>query len=290
MNSTICQSNANVLKSKTVNDVNDGSNIVCFSYGKDVIMLSYEKCVVRYALFVDSRVKRALFTSPIAAKSRNLGATSVVAKSRFSVAKTPTATNKVSSSSSLSPESSQSGPLRNYMKNKIATSKKWQKLFEHQPSLIGHPRVKPHSQHLVCQKAVLVLELTQKHWLPLRNSGCSKHMTGNLQLLRNFIEKYMGTIRFGNDHFAEITRYGDYVQVNLMICHVYYVKGLRHNLFLVGQFCEVDLKVAFRSNTCYVRNLEGEDLVTGSRDSNLVGSLDHSMYEAQDQWHKRFKQ
>ncbi|GJS49937.1 retrovirus-related pol polyprotein from transposon TNT 1-94 [Tanacetum coccineum] len=34
------------------------------------------------------------------------------------------------------------------------------------------------------------------------DSGCSKHMTGNLQLLRNFIEKFIGTARFGNDHFA----------------------------------------------------------------------------------------
>ncbi|GJW73415.1 retrovirus-related pol polyprotein from transposon TNT 1-94 [Tanacetum coccineum] len=53
------------------------------------------------------KVKRALFTSPVGAKSRNLGATSIVAKSRFNVAKTPIATNKVSSASSLSPESSQ---------------------------------------------------------------------------------------------------------------------------------------------------------------------------------------
>ncbi|GJR12946.1 hypothetical protein Tco_0795598 [Tanacetum coccineum] len=34
--------------------------------------------------------------------------------------------------------------------------------------------------------------------------GCSKHMTGNLQLLRNFVEKFMGTVRFGNDHFAAV--------------------------------------------------------------------------------------
>ncbi|GKE68631.1 hypothetical protein Tco_1526703, partial [Tanacetum coccineum] len=66
--------------------------------------------------------------------------------------------------------------------------------------------------------------------------GCSKHMTGNLQLLRNFVEKFMGTVRFGNDHFAAITSYGDYVKGNLTIFHVYYVEGLRHNLFSVGQF------------------------------------------------------
>ncbi|GJV22797.1 retrovirus-related pol polyprotein from transposon TNT 1-94 [Tanacetum coccineum] len=42
------------------------------------------------------------------------------------------------------------------------------------------------------------------------DSGCSKHMTGNLQLLRNFIEKFMGIVLFGNDHFIAITGYGDY--------------------------------------------------------------------------------
>ncbi|GJR43815.1 hypothetical protein Tco_1311918 [Tanacetum coccineum] len=60
-------------------------------------LLSHEKCVAGYALSRNSSVKRALFTTLIASKSKNLGATYVVAKSRLSVAKTPTATNKVSS-------------------------------------------------------------------------------------------------------------------------------------------------------------------------------------------------
>ncbi|GJS40449.1 hypothetical protein Tco_0565492 [Tanacetum coccineum] len=79
----------------------------------------------------------------------------------------------------------------------------------------------------------------------------------------------MGTVCFGNDPFAAIIGYGYYVQGNLTICHVYYVEGLGHNLFSIGQFCDGDLEVAFRSNTCYVWNLEGDDLITGSRDSNL---------------------
>ncbi|GJY27474.1 retrovirus-related pol polyprotein from transposon TNT 1-94 [Tanacetum coccineum] len=145
------------LNTKTVDAVNDCSNIVCASYGKDVFLLSYEKSVARYALSRDFKVKRALFTTPIATKSKNLKATFVVAKSRLSVAKTPTATNKV-------------------------------------------------------------IQLV--FWIV--NSGCSKNMT-----------------------------------------------GLGHNLFLVGQFCEGDLEVAFHSNTCYVWNLEGDDLLTSSRDSNL---------------------
>ncbi|GJR57866.1 retrovirus-related pol polyprotein from transposon TNT 1-94 [Tanacetum coccineum] len=140
--SNVCETNASVSNSKTVNAVNDGSTIVCVSCGKDVFLLSHEKCVACYALSRNSNVKRALFTTPIAARSKNLGATSIVAKSRLSV---------------------------------IAINK--------------------------------VIQLI----LWIVDSRCLKHMTGNLQLLRNFIERFMGTVRFENDHFAVIIGYGDYV-------------------------------------------------------------------------------
>ncbi|GJU08879.1 hypothetical protein Tco_1125309 [Tanacetum coccineum] len=52
-------------------------------------------------------------------------------------------------------------------------------------------------------------------------------------------------------------------------CRVYYVEGLGHNLFSVGQFCDSNLEVAFRQHTCFIRNLEGVDLLTGSRGNNL---------------------
>nr|GFB96768.1 integrase, catalytic region, zinc finger, CCHC-type, peptidase aspartic, catalytic [Tanacetum cinerariifolium] len=87
------------------------------------------------------------------------------------------------------------------------------------------------------------------------DSGCTKHMTGNLKLLCNFIEKFLGTVRFGNDQFALILGYGDLVQGNVTINRVYYVEGRNHNLFLVGQFCDADLEVAFKKSTCFVRDL-----------------------------------
>ncbi|GJW33081.1 hypothetical protein Tco_0053113 [Tanacetum coccineum] len=141
MNLNVSDSKKNVLKVKIVNAVHDGSNLVCVSCGKDVFMISHDKCVAYYALSPNSRVKRSLFTSHVAAKSSKLRATSIVVKSRFNVATPPKATNRVSS--------------------------------------------------------------------------------------------------------------------------------LGHNLFSVGKFCDGDLEVAFRSNTCFVRNLEGEDILTGSRESNL---------------------
>ncbi|GKC05116.1 retrovirus-related pol polyprotein from transposon TNT 1-94 [Tanacetum coccineum] len=62
-------------------------------------------------------------------------------------------------------------------------------------------------------------------------------MTGNLKLLSNFVEKFL-------------------------------VEGLNHNLFSVGRFYDADLKVAFRKSTCYICDLKGNDLLTGSRGTN----------------------
>ncbi|GJW38678.1 retrovirus-related pol polyprotein from transposon TNT 1-94 [Tanacetum coccineum] len=86
---------------------------------------------------------------------------------------------------------------------------------------------------------------------------------------------YSGTVRFGNDQIARIMRYGDYQLGNIIISRIYYVEGLGHNLFYVGQFCDADLEVAFQKNTYYIRNLEGVDLLSGYRDTNLyIISLD----------------
>nr|GFB87724.1 hypothetical protein [Tanacetum cinerariifolium] len=65
------------------------------------------------------------------------------------------------------------------------------------------------------------------------DSGCLKHMTGNLKLLINFVEKFLGTVKIGNGQIAQILGYGD-------------------------------LK-----STCYIRNLKGNDLLTGSRGTDL---------------------
>nr|GEZ19785.1 integrase, catalytic region, zinc finger, CCHC-type, peptidase aspartic, catalytic [Tanacetum cinerariifolium] len=99
--------------------------------------------------------------------------------------------------------------------------------------------------------------------------GCSKHMTGNRALLTNFVEKFFGTVRFGNNDFKVIAGYGDVDIGSMTIKKVYYVKGLGHNLFSVGQFYDKGLEVAFRKSTCFVRNEDGVDLLTGARSSNL---------------------
>ncbi|GKE64576.1 retrovirus-related pol polyprotein from transposon TNT 1-94, partial [Tanacetum coccineum] len=101
------------------------------------------------------------------------------------------------------------------------------------------------------------------------DSGCSKHMTGDRSQLTNFVNKFLGTVKFENDHVAKILGYGDYYIGNVTISRVYYVEGLRHNLFSVRQFCDSILEVTFRQHTCFICNLEGVDLLIGSRGNNL---------------------
>nr|GEX08280.1 integrase, catalytic region, zinc finger, CCHC-type, peptidase aspartic, catalytic [Tanacetum cinerariifolium] len=101
------------------------------------------------------------------------------------------------------------------------------------------------------------------------DSRCSKNMTGNLKLLINFVEKFLGTVKFRNDQITPILGYGDLVQGAATPKRVYYVEGLNHNLFSVDQFCDADLEVAFWKSTCYIRDLKGNDLLISSRGTDL---------------------
>nr|GEY12808.1 retrovirus-related Pol polyprotein from transposon TNT 1-94 [Tanacetum cinerariifolium] len=72
-----------------------------------------------------------------------------------------------------------------------------------------------------------------------------------------------------NDHMAKIMGYRDDQIMNVTISRLYYVERFRYNLFFVRQFCDSNLEVAFCQHTCFIRNLEGVDLLTGSRGNNL---------------------
>ncbi|GJS30514.1 putative ribonuclease H-like domain-containing protein [Tanacetum coccineum] len=267
---------ANVISNKEnvidvdVANASKAKTLLCVSCMQNVFIPCHDKYLAKLKLNVRSNIRRTFFTNSRTSKSsettfvapktrfseketqsKTLDTTSVVSKSKIDVESASKAKDKVSSASRIKKRNLRDKPLNTFIKNKIRTSRIWQKWFESQPNVIWTP--------------VSVVQIV----LWVVDSGCSKHMTGDRSLLRNFIEKFMGTVRFGNDNFAAITGYGDYIHGNITICHVYYVEGLGHNLFSVGQFCDGDLEVAFRSNTCYVRNLEGDDLLTGGRESNL---------------------
>ncbi|GJT79078.1 integrase, catalytic region, zinc finger, CCHC-type containing protein [Tanacetum coccineum] len=136
------------------------------------------------------------------------------------------------------------------------------------PKVLPTKQWKPTGRLLPLGRQCPLVRLLQiVHWY--LDTGCSKHYVGECSQLRIAVKKFIGTVRFGNDHFGAIMGYGEYFIGDSVISMVYYVEGLGHNLFSVGQFCDSDLEVAFRKHTCFVRDLEGVDLIKGSRGTNL---------------------
>lgn len=105
-------------------------------------------------------------------------------------------------------------------------------------------------------------------------------MTGDRSRLLNYVDKFIGTVRFGNDQIASIVGYGDYKMGDTIISRVYYVEGLGHNLLSVGQFCDGGLEVAFRQHSCHIRNMDKVDLLQGSRSTNLYSISLNDMMSA----------
>ncbi|GJS81224.1 retrovirus-related pol polyprotein from transposon TNT 1-94 [Tanacetum coccineum] len=104
--------------------------------------------------------------------------------------------------------------------------------------------------------------------------------TGNLKLSHSILSGSLWeTVRFGNHHVCCNSWLWSRQWGNIIDCKVVVsmVEGLGHNLFSVEQFCDSDLEVAFRRNTCLVRNLEGVDMLKGNRTTNLYTINLHEM-------------
>ncbi|GJZ08227.1 retrovirus-related pol polyprotein from transposon TNT 1-94 [Tanacetum coccineum] len=237
----------------SLNSRTSNVNAVCATCGKCVFNSNHDACVSKFLKDVNARTKKPNVVPISTRKPKSQANKSVATPHKKTVASESTITNSKSYYRML------------YKK----TNKAWKWWIAQQ-----------------CPSAYTWVPKTKRKWVPkVRNesvtkkivqlilfivdSGCTKHMTGNLSLLCNFVEKYLGTVRFGNDQFAPILGYGDLVQGNITIKRVYYVEGLNHNLFSVGQFCDADLEVAFRKSTCFVRDLQGNDLLTGNRGTDL---------------------
>nr|GEZ54848.1 hypothetical protein [Tanacetum cinerariifolium] len=239
------------LNSRTLND-----NAVCATCNKCLVDSNHFACVTKMLNDVHARTKKLNVVPISTRKPKNQANKSMATPSKRKVA---------SKSTKQKPQSY----FRVLYEN---TNKAW-KLWIERQSPSGYkwvPKAKMQWDPIchLFHRLLTLLQIVQLI-LFIVDSGCTKHMTGNLKLLCNFVEKFLGTVRFGNDQFAPILGYGDLVQGNDTINRVYYVEGLNYNLFSVGQFCDADLEVAFRKSTCFVRDLHGNDLLTSNRGSDL---------------------
>ncbi|GJS84781.1 retrovirus-related pol polyprotein from transposon TNT 1-94 [Tanacetum coccineum] len=247
----------NISYKRTV--INSNSNTSCKTCNKCLISVNLDQCVVRYGMFV----KQSLATKVWRVKQ---------------VKQVWKATGKLFTTighqwrptGRLLPLGDQ-WPLTRNTPPKVLPTKQWKPtgrllLLGRQCPLVRSTALKSDCMPADPQETIaLVVQIV----LWYLDSGCSKHMTRDRSRLRNFMKKFIGTVRFGNDHFGAIMGYGNYVIGDSVISKVYYVNGLGHNLFSIGQFCDSNLEVAFKKHTCFVRDLDGVDLIKGSRGTNL---------------------
>ncbi|GJW58214.1 retrovirus-related pol polyprotein from transposon TNT 1-94, partial [Tanacetum coccineum] len=218
----------------SLNSITLNVNVVCATCGKCMFNSNHDACVSKYLNDVNARTKKPKVVPISTRKPKSQANKSIATYRKKIVASESTTTNSKSYYRML------------YEK----TSKAWKWwIAQHCPS--GYkwvPKTKmkwvPKVRNETVKKRVSfaidnasrITNIVQLI-LFIIDSGCTKHMTGNLSLLCNFVEKYLGTVHFGNDQFAPILGYGDLV--------------------------------AFWKSTCFVRDLQGNDLLTGNRGSDL---------------------
>ncbi|GJW23112.1 hypothetical protein Tco_0033734 [Tanacetum coccineum] len=264
----ICQERRLVIL-ECSNSRTSNENAVCAECGTCVFNSNHDACVSRYLKDVNARTKKPNVVPISASKPKRKANKSVATPHKKTVASDTTIQKSKSYYKELYENTNQEWKW--WIAKRCPSGYTWtQKPLR--TKKIWMPKVRKDDASTSISPTIdIVSRITNIVQLILFivDSGCTKHMTGNLKLLCNFVEKFLGTVRFGNDQFALILGYGDLIQGNVMIKRVYYVEGLNHNLFSVGQFCDADLEVAFRKSTCFVRDLQGNDLLTGSRGSDL---------------------
>ncbi|GJQ93803.1 retrovirus-related pol polyprotein from transposon TNT 1-94 [Tanacetum coccineum] len=121
-------------------------------------------------------------------------------------------------------DASRSQPRSNTKKNRIlpAKSVNMKKVEEHPKTIKSSLKTMNHVDSSISSERTVVQIV-----LWYLDSSCSKHMTGDRSRLKNFMKKFIGMVRFRNDHFGAI----------------------------------IDLEVAFRKHSCYVRDTDGVELI-----------------------------
>ncbi|GJT83290.1 hypothetical protein Tco_1057632 [Tanacetum coccineum] len=178
---------ANVISNKEnvidvdVANASKAKTLLCVSCMQNVLFRCQDKCLAKLKLNVRSNVHKTFFTNSRTSKSSET--TFVAPKTRFYKKETQSKTldtTSVVSKSKIDVESASKA------KDKVSSASRIKKT-NCEINRSTHSKEQDYEQvvHIVL-------------WVV--DSGCSKHMPGDRSLLRNFIEKFMGTVRLGNDN------------------------------------------------------------------------------------------
>ncbi|GJS39477.1 retrovirus-related pol polyprotein from transposon TNT 1-94 [Tanacetum coccineum] len=211
-------------KTKSVTACNDSSNsrtsnvnAVCAECGKYVFNSNHDACVSRYLNDVNARTKKPNVVPISASKPKRKTNKSVATPHKKTVASDTTIQKSKSYYKELYENTNQEWKW--WIAKKCPSGYKWTQK-PHRTKKIWMPKIRKEDVSTSISPTIdIVSRITNIVQLILFivDSGCTKHMTGNLKLLCNFVEKFLGTVSFGNDQFAPILGYGDLNQGNITI-------------------------------------------------------------------------
>ncbi|GKA01944.1 retrovirus-related pol polyprotein from transposon TNT 1-94 [Tanacetum coccineum] len=255
-------------KTKSVTTCNDSSNsrtsnvnVVCAECGKCVFNSNHDACVSRYLNDVNARTKKPNVVPISASKPKRKANKSVATPHKKTVASDTTIQKSKSYYKELYENTNQEWKW--WIAKRCPSGYTWtQKPLR--TKKIWMPKIRKDD---VSTSISPIIDIVSRIAIVLKISNSLGSNLSNVPSSSNSLADC--TVHFGNDQFAPILGYGDLNQGNITIKRVYYVEGLNHNLFSVGQFCDADLEVAFRKSTCFVRDLQGNDLLTGNHGSDL---------------------
>ena len=103
------------------------------------------------------------------------------------------------------------------------------------------------------------------------DSGCSRHMTGDINKFTTLVPKNGGHVTFGDNSKGKILGIGTIgIAPNPTIENVLYVDGLRHNLLSISQLCDIGFKVDFNKTHCTIHNIHDDSsMLVGHRHENV---------------------
>ncbi|GJY13457.1 retrovirus-related pol polyprotein from transposon TNT 1-94 [Tanacetum coccineum] len=238
------------LNSKTLNE-----NAVCAECGTCVFNSNHDACVSRYLKDVNARTKKPNVVPISASKPKRKANKSVATPHKKTVASDTTIQKSKSYYKELYENTNQEWKW--WIAKRCPSGYTWtQKPLR--TKKIWMPKIRKDDESTSISPTIdIIVQLI----LFIVDSGCTKHMTGNLKLLCNFVEKFLGTRSYVLEmiNLLPILGYGDLTSRECSRSNGFNLRSRRphHNLFSVGQFCDADLEVAFRKSTCFVRDLQG---------------------------------
>ena len=113
------------------------------------------------------------------------------------------------------------------------------------------------------------LEPLERRWF--LDSGCSRHMTGDISLFFDFVAKKKGFVTYGDNNKGEILGKGSVGNPSsTTISNVLLVEGLKHNIISISQLCDKGYKIYFLKDECIIEhNYKKEDVFKGLRVNNV---------------------